>query len=67
MGVNLMRLIIYKMEFDNILTNLNTIYLILSEAAKVSTLVTQKKRTNMNIIILGQGESAVHKDACRQG
>lgn len=43
MGVNLMRLIVSKMEFDNILTNLNTIYLILSEAAKVSTFVTQKK------------------------
>lgn len=66
MGVNLMRLIIYKMEFDNILPNLNTINLILSEAAKVSTFVIQK-RTNMNIIIVGQGESAVHKDACRQG
>lgn len=44
MGVNLMRLIIYKMEFDNTLTNLNIMYLILSEAAKVSTFVTQKKK-----------------------
>lgn len=60
-----MRLIIYKMAFGNILTSLNTIYLILSEAAKVSASVTQR-RNNMNIIIVGQGESAVDKDACRQ-
>lgn len=67
MEVNLTRLmIIYKMVFGNILTNLNTIYLILSEAAKVSASVTQR-RNNMNIIIAGQGESAVDKDACRQG
>lgn len=60
-----MRLIVYKMAFGNILTNLSTIYLILSEAAKVSTSVTQR-RNNMNIIIVGHGESAIDKDACHQ-
>lgn len=61
-----MRPIIYKMAFGNFLTNLNAIDLMLSEAAKVSASVTQR-RNNMNILAVGQGESAVDKDACRQG
>lgn len=61
-----MRPIIYKMAFGNFLTNLNAIDPMLSEAAKVSASVTQR-RNNMNILAVGQGESAVDKDDCRQG
>lgn len=58
-----MRLTMYKMAFDNILSNLNIIYLILSESVKVSPFVTQN-RNSIDIVIVSQRESAVDKDAC---